>query len=71
MPIFENGSTQIYYEESGSGYPMLVLPGGGLNATVENLGHAGSFNPLKEFSDTHRVVALDIRNANGGNQPVL
>jgi pimeloyl-ACP methyl ester carboxylesterase len=66
MPIFENGSTQIYYEESGSGYPMLVLPGGGLNATVENLGHAGSFNPLKEFSDTHRVVALDIRNANGG-----
>jgi len=41
MPIFENGSTQIYYEESGSGYPMLVLPGGGLNATVENLGHAG------------------------------
>lgn len=66
MPIFENGPVRIRYEEAGSGYPMLVIPGGGLDATVEKLGHAGSFNPLVEFSDTHRCVALDIRNANGG-----
>jgi pimeloyl-ACP methyl ester carboxylesterase len=66
MPIFENGSVRIYYEEAGSGFPMLVLPGGGLNAKVETLGHAGSFNPLVEFTETHRCVALDLRNANGG-----
>jgi pimeloyl-ACP methyl ester carboxylesterase len=67
MPIFENGPVCIHYEEAGSGFPMLVIPGGGLNATVAMLGHAGSFNPLAEFSDTHRCIALDIRNANTGS----
>ncbi|MGZ0188378.1 MAG: alpha/beta fold hydrolase [Alphaproteobacteria bacterium] len=67
MPIFENGPVRIHYEEAGSGFPMLVIPGGGLNATVAMLGHAGSFNPLVEFSDTHRCIALDIRNANTGS----
>jgi pimeloyl-ACP methyl ester carboxylesterase len=66
MPIIENGPVRIRYEEAGKGFPMLVLPGGGLNAKVETLGHAGSFNPLTEFADTHRCIALDIRNANGG-----
>jgi pimeloyl-ACP methyl ester carboxylesterase len=66
MPILEKGPVRIRYEEAGRGTPMLVLPGGGLNATVEKLGGPGSFNPLKEFADTHRCIALDIRNANGG-----
>jgi pimeloyl-ACP methyl ester carboxylesterase len=66
MPIFENGPVRIRYEEAGAGFPMLVLPGGGLNARIEGLGNKGSFNPLVEFADTHRCVALDIRNANGG-----
>ncbi len=66
MPIIENGPVRIRYEEAGSGFPMLVLPGGGLNARVEGLGAPGSFNPLVEFADTHRCIALDIRNANGG-----
>ena len=66
MPIFENGPVRIRYEEAGAGFPMLVLPGGGLNARVEVLGNPGSFSPLVEFADTHRCVALDIRNANGG-----
>jgi len=66
MPIFENGPVRIRYEEAGSGFPMLVIPGGGLNGKVESLGHAGSFNPLVEFADSHRCVALDTRNADGG-----
>ena len=66
MPIFENGPVRIRYEEAGSGFPMLVIPGGGLNATVEKLTDDKSFNPLVQFPDTHRCVALDIRNANGG-----
>ena len=65
MPIYKSGSVQIHYDEAGSGFPLLVIPGGGLNATIAGLAdHA--FNPLEVFSDTYRVVALDLRNANGG-----
>ncbi|HAD85732.1 MAG TPA: alpha/beta hydrolase [Rhodospirillaceae bacterium] len=65
MPIFENGDVKIHYEEAGSGFPLLVLPGGGLNATIAGMAkHA--FDPLEAFSDRYRVIALDIRNANGG-----
>ncbi|MEK9671245.1 MAG: alpha/beta hydrolase [Rhodospirillaceae bacterium] len=65
MPIIENGSVKIYYEEAGSGFPLLVLPGGGLNSTIAGL-KTHAFNPLEEFSDTYRVIALDLRNANTG-----
>ena len=64
MPTFLNGDVTIHYEEAGSGPPLLVIPGGGLNATVAGLAqHA--FNPLDVFSDDYRVIALDLRNANG------
>lgn len=65
MPIIENGSVKIHYEEAGSGFPLLVIPGGGLNGTIAGLANH-AFNPLEEFSDTYRVIALDTRNANGG-----
>lgn len=65
MPIFENGAIRINYEEAGSGFPLLVIPGGGLNATIAGLAdHA--FNPLEVLSDQYRVIALDLRNANTG-----
>lgn len=65
MPIFENGDVKIHYEEKGSGFPLLVIPGGGLEATIAGLDkHA--LNPLNEFSDTYRVIALDLRTANTG-----
>ncbi len=65
MPIFENGDVKIHYEEKGTGFPLLVIPGGGLEATIAGLDrHA--FNPLNEFSDEYRVIALDLRTANTG-----
>ena len=65
MPIIKKNGVEIYYEEAGTGFPLLVLPGGGLNATVAGLkNHA--FNPISEFSNKYRVIALDLRNANYG-----
>lgn len=66
MPTFDNGPVTIRYEEAGSGFPMLAIPGGGLNGRIEAMGHAGSFDPLIEFADTHRVVSLDPRNSPNG-----
>src|SRR5262249_23041142 len=32
--FYEKGAVRIYYEEAGSGFPLLLLPGGGLNARI-------------------------------------
>ena len=33
MPFYERGDVRIHYEEAGSGFPVLFIPGGGLNST--------------------------------------
>jgi pimeloyl-ACP methyl ester carboxylesterase len=65
MPFYEKGDVRIHYEEVGSGFPLLVIPGGGLNSTVAGLANH-PFNPLDEFKGEYRVIAADLRNANGG-----
>ena len=32
MPFCEKGEIRIHYEEVGPGFPLLVIPGGGLNS---------------------------------------
>ena len=66
MPTYQNGPVHIHYEEAGTGFPLLVIPGGGLNATIAGLANH-AFNPMDEFSDMYRCIALDLRNANGGD----
>ncbi len=65
MPFYERGNVRIHYEEAGSGFPLMVIPGGGLNSTVAGLA-THPFNPLEEFKNEYRVIAADLRNANGG-----
>jgi pimeloyl-ACP methyl ester carboxylesterase len=65
MPFYERGNIRIHYEEAGSGFPLMVIPGGGLNSTVKGLA-THPFNPLTELSGEYRVIAADLRNANGG-----
>ena len=66
MPFYERGSTRIYYEEVGSGFPLLIIPGGGLNSTIEGLRTSHPFNPLETFSGDFRCIAADLRNAPPG-----
>ena len=65
MSFYENGPVRIRYEEAGSGFPLLVIPGGGLNSAVAGLA-THPFNPLEEFRGEHRVIAADLRNSNRG-----
>jgi len=67
MNFYERGPVRIHYEEKGSGTPLLVIAGGGLNSTIAGLaGEQSPYNPLTEFSGEYRVIAADLRNANGG-----
>jgi pimeloyl-ACP methyl ester carboxylesterase len=68
MPICEKGDVRIHYEEAGSGFPLLVIPGGGLNSTVAGLA-THPFNPFDEFKDEFRFISADLRNAKGASQP--
>jgi pimeloyl-ACP methyl ester carboxylesterase len=65
MPFYQRGETRIHYQEAGSGFPLLVIPGGGLNSTVAGLA-THPFNPFDEFKGEYRVIAADLRNAKGG-----
>ena len=62
--VYERGAVRIHYEEAGSGFPLLLIPGGGLNSTIASL--ANPFNPIDEFKREYRCIAADLRNANGG-----
>src|SRR5262249_21306867 len=55
MPFYEKGNVRIHYEETGSGFPLMVIPGGGLNSTVAGLA-THPFNPLDEFKNEYRVI---------------
>lgn len=66
MPIYERGAVRIHYEERGSGFPLLVIPGGGLNSTIAGLDATHPFNAAKVFADRHRCIVADLRNAPGG-----
>ena len=67
MPFYERGDVRIHYEEVGSGFPLLVIPGGGLNSTIAGLAASHPFNPMVEFKGEYRVISADLRNANGGS----
>jgi len=64
--FYEKGPVKIYYEEAGSGFPLLVIAGGGLNSTIAGLKRGDPFNPIDEFKGEYRVIASDLRNANTG-----
>src|SRR5438093_3192270 len=66
MSLYEKGPVRIHYEEAGSGFPLLLIAGGGLNSTISGLTRGGPFNPIEEFKGEYRCIASDLRNANDG-----
>jgi pimeloyl-ACP methyl ester carboxylesterase len=65
MSFYEKGPVRIRYEESGSGFPLLLIAGGGLNSRMAGL-PTSPFNPIEEFKNEYRCIYADLRNANGG-----
>ncbi len=64
MSFYERGPVRIRYEEAGSGFPLLLIAGGGLNSTIAGL--TNPFNSIEEFKGEYRCIASDLRNANAG-----
>jgi pimeloyl-ACP methyl ester carboxylesterase len=66
MPIFERGDIRIHYREQGTGFPLLIIPGGGLNAVMSYGAEKAPFDAFAEFADEFRCITFDLRNAQGG-----
>ena len=64
MSVYEKGPVRIHYEEAGSGFPLLLIAGGGLNSTIAGL--VNPFNAIEEFKGEYRCIASDLRNAYDG-----
>ena len=64
--FYEKGSVRIYYEVAGSGFPLLLIPGGGLNSTISFFTGNSPFNAIEEFRGEYRCIAADLRNAPSG-----
>src|SRR5579862_9352617 len=65
-PFYERGPVRIHYEEAGSGLPLLLIAGGGLNSSISSLVSGSPFDPIEEFKGEYRCIFADLRNANGG-----
>src|SRR5579862_858131 len=64
--FYERGPVRIYYEEAGSGFPLMLLPGGGLNATIAFFTGNAPFNAIEQFKGQYRCITADLRNAPSG-----
>jgi pimeloyl-ACP methyl ester carboxylesterase len=64
--FYEKGPVRIRFEETGAGFPLLVIAGGGTNSSISFLSSNSPFNPMEEFKGEYRCIAADLRNANAG-----
>ncbi len=65
--VYKRGDVQIrYLDTGGSGFPLLIIPGGGLNSTIQGLLTAHPFNAVDEFKSEFRCITCDLRTAVGG-----
>src|SRR5213595_2474777 len=68
--FYEKGNVRIRYQAVGTGFPLLVTPGGGLNSRISNW-QTAVINAMEEFKNDFRVITMDQRNATGGESTGL
>ena len=64
--FYERGNVRIRYEETGSGFPLLLISGGGLNrSTIEGIRGRNPFNTVEAFGEEFRCIYADLRHSEG------
>ena len=65
--FYERGDVRIRYNVTGSGFPLLLIAGGGLNSVFANFFNGRSpFDVIGEFAGEYRCISMDLRNAYSG-----
>jgi len=65
MKFYEKGNVKIHYEEWGSGFPILLIAGGGLSSVITGL--RNPFHIVDELQGEYRCISSDLRNAAAGH----
>ena len=64
--FYERGNVRIRYEETGSGFPLLLISGGGLNgSTITGIRRGNPFSTIEAFSGEFRCIYADLRHSAG------
>lgn len=62
--FYERGNVRIRYDETGSGFPLLLIAGGGLNgSTIEGIRGSNPFSAIDAFKGEFRCIYADLRNS--------
>ena len=68
--FYQRGPVTIHYEEWGSGFPLMLISGGGLGgSTIKGL--TNPFDAVGEFRNEYRCIGADLRTAAGGSSGPL
>ena len=69
MPIFKRDDVELYYEEHGAGFPVLLIAPGGMRSAV-SFWERTPWNPIEQLAPHYRVIAMDQRNAGKSVAPI-
>ena len=58
MGVYEKGAVRIHFEEAGSGFPLLLIAGGGLNSTISGI--TGSYPPFNAIRNSRTSTAASL-----------
>ena len=64
--FYTKGNVRIRYEEQGTGFPLMIIAGGGLNSSMAGLKRGEPFHAINEFKGEYRCIYADLRNAAPG-----
>jgi len=70
MPTFSHGDVELYYEERGDGFPILLIAPGGMQSTIPRWDAAMPWNLIDQLAGAYRVITMDQRNAGRSSAPI-
>lgn len=74
MPLFKRrdrsgGDIELYYEEHGQGFPILLIAPGGMRSDVPFWKRC-PWSPIEQLAPRYRVIVMDQRNAGRSRAPI-
>jgi pimeloyl-ACP methyl ester carboxylesterase len=69
MPEYTRGETTIYFEERGSGFPLLLIAPGGMKSAID-FWKGAAVDPWESYAPDFRLIAMDQRNAGRSTGPL-